>query len=234
MQVISRILTREGFIQGGYIINMFAHSKFARSVVLFAVVLTALLAIVMVVSPENIVQGKAAAQSTSVTGLDNDPNLISAVQQATVAHRGQQISTPLYIHVLKSDATWAFGTIAVAAQAQSEGGPESYLFIAKLTTHWEAAIEFTVQFEQWLSQVPQNVVSANEKQVLDTSGSHIAGDGSAQLGFPFPIGERWTYTGGPHHYCGDNFAQCRGGSDRPWSSLEPVMNFQVSAQDRSK
>jgi len=122
--------------------------------------------------------------------------------------------------VLKSDTIWAFGTVAVAAPAQSEGGPESYLFIAKLTTHWEAAIEFTAQFEQWLSQVPPNVVSANEKQVLDISGIHTAGDGSSQLGFPFPIGERWTYTGGPHHYCGTGFASCLGGSDRPWSSLD--------------
>lgn len=61
-------------------IDMFTHTKFARAVALVAVILIALFAVVLVINPQGVVQGKAAAQSTLVAGLDNDPNLVFAVQ----------------------------------------------------------------------------------------------------------------------------------------------------------
>lgn len=138
---------------------------------------------------------------------NNELNL--AVSSALIKQRSQ-ITNNIGVFSVKYVDKWAFGLATIGVQTEG-GGPDGYLFIAQESeTGWKIAIESSAQFREWIAEAPDKLVSEPEKSVL--IGRQSRGDGSAQLGLPWQVGETWRLTGGPHSN--------NGSGSRPWSALD--------------
>jgi uncharacterized repeat protein (TIGR01451 family) len=131
------------------------------------------------------------------TGYAQTDDLTAAVEQAVVVYLGNQLSTEVIVSNVKQDTNWAFGSVYIPASENSPS-PRTFLFLARFhNDNWEAVLDTELLFQEWLAQLPDTLVSKNEKAILSI-GPTLAGDGSGQLSLPWPTGETWTLTGGPH------------------------------------
>ncbi len=128
--------------------------------------------------------------------------LITAVKQAAIS-RNNNLSASDII-VMESNIRyfngWASGTVATESNQTNEAGPEGFLFLARQSTNgWQIAFHHDLLFKQWLSQTPDAVFDTNAKSALGMMvGLSPQGDGSSQLGLPFPVGQTWCFMGGAH------------------------------------
>ncbi|MBI3160497.1 MAG: peptidoglycan DD-metalloendopeptidase family protein, partial [Chloroflexi bacterium] len=169
-----------------------------------------------------------ATQSTSVTEIetpmaptytptvdatatiDQQTLLTQRVREAVSGFLGYVPITELIVSNVEYFDNWAFGTVAVTANPGVEASPFGYLFIAQSNSHeWRVAIEHTTLFSEWILEVPDELVSQEQKDIL-TAVSAL-GDGAALLSLPWATGQTWILTGGPHS---------NDGTGRPWSSLD--------------
>ena len=147
-----------------------------------------------------------------VSIVDSPINLQDAVRKA-ITEKGEMLNpTDLIVSVISNDNVWAFGTVAIKASSAHGTGPEGFLFLAKNSPNgWQAALEYTLEFQIWASQAISSIALPEEIKTLVQSSS-ATGESSAQLSLPWTINETWKLTGGPHSN--------EGGSARPFSALD--------------
>jgi LasA protease len=109
---------------------------------------------------------------------------------------------------------WQTGTFTLAAWPGVEGDePRVYLYVAQRQgSAWTAAIEGSSAFAPLATRALATLSGTSSADLLSTALASTSGDGSARLSLPWKTGKTWRLTGGPHSF--------RGGSSRPWSSLD--------------
>jgi hypothetical protein len=111
------------------------------------------------------------------------------------------------VEIVAQEGGWAYGTATIPAGGEHDA-PEVFFFLAHDDgASWFAELRFTPGFDTLLAQAPAAFPSPEIRGTLD--GFTIAGDGSADMAFPFPVGQAWQFNG-PHPNSG-------GGA---WSSLD--------------
>ena len=104
--------------------------------------------------------------------LDQTSDVVEITQTATkalVAFLGEQPTNEVVLasDTLKISGGWAFGTIVIKATPNVESGPEAHYFLAKQTGgNWQAAIEYTQTFKDWLKNSPDGLVNPDLKKLL--------------------------------------------------------------------
>ena len=105
----------------------------------------------------------------SLNSADNDSQMIEvAAKTALVKKLGQEPTTKygLSNESLKVVGDWAFGIITIAPVGEGAGPGASYFLARKINNIWEAKIEYTDEFREWLKISPNGLVSAELKQTL--------------------------------------------------------------------
>ena len=166
----------------------------------------------------------------AVTPLEGDiaeiPRVIDAVKTAVFSyHENFQAPPPIYgmvTTVIRIQEKWAFGIVGVKSPPQQEGNPSSaYLFLGlKNAEEWEITLETQPAFSDLVKNASEEIVHKPVKENLLQGNDQPdpLGIGSAQLSLPFPTGETWSFTGGPHR---DGFLNDDGSSDvNTWSALD--------------
>jgi len=147
-------------------------------------------------------------------------SLSEAVETAAIAHLGGE---PAYGMIfdpasVKQVDNWAIGAVGLVADPQSHNGPGWLIFLAQQqNTGWVASIGGTSLFWEWFTQIPDTLLSPEVKQILSASFNTDAVSGlstaTPNLSLPFPVGQTWTLSSGPHSDHG-------AGQPRPWNSLD--------------
>jgi LasA protease len=207
-------------------------------------------AVLLVILISLILTGLASSFTTAVYAQPRDAqtaNIEKAVIKAVTNLKGSAPTHGAFVDIkrVSADNVWAFGSIALLtpkkeqpkdeAEASLYQIPEGRLWLARLTSkRWEAAIDFTPVFDQWLQEAPLGVMNAEEKAILGSGGTASlsveenvllgsAGTESSsatvtttsipdgQFSLPWTTGQTWRFSGGPHGWAG---------TPRPWSSLD--------------
>lgn len=96
---------------------------------------------------------------------------------------------------------WAFGMVVLRA-GDDHGSPHLFLYLARENNNqWQIMVEGTRIFRDQLQLAPSSLISSDSRSNLlidPLQNNSLNGDGSANLGFPFPVGETWLFSGGPH------------------------------------
>lgn len=120
----------------------------------------------------------------------------SAIRVALEAHRGSQIKSQLFITPINTVGDWTFGIVAVAVLDNSDGAPESYLYISRqFPSKIEVGFEYTGEFGNLLTQAPNGLISEAARSAIVFNAQGI---GDSQLSLPWQTGESWNFTSGPH------------------------------------
>lgn len=113
------------------------------------------------------------------------------------------------------DGAKGFGAVVYPVPDNEKGMPYAMFYIAhQVNGRWQVALEYTPLFYALLADLPPTLIGAEHKALL-LSGSSLdstQGDASLQLNFPFPVGETWAMTGGPHHRLGS--------AGKPWGATD--------------
>lgn len=157
-----------------------------------------------------------ANAQTGMPTMQPEEELIMAVEQAIKEYRGLSPEENIDVVNIKTTQDWTFGTITIFVSERIEA-PELFLFLAKkLEQRWYVAIEYTQTFQNWVKEVPDEVISPQTKLVIGIDPRILTGDTSAQLSLPWAVGETWWFTGGPHPY----YSKGPGSAGNVWSSLD--------------
>ena len=128
-------------------------------------------------------------------------DLEQAVVEAVRAMMGEENVPGVIVENIMTAEDWAFGTAAVPARGE-DGAPEGFLFLGRYEeARWQIALSGQPEFEAWRNLAPDSFPLMRRS---DLTAQGILGDGSAQLGLPWRVGEVWTLTGGPHTNQGYN------------------------------
>jgi murein DD-endopeptidase MepM/ murein hydrolase activator NlpD len=141
-----------------------------------------------------------SAQAQGVATADD------AIRQAVANAKGAGPDT-LIIRVIGERTGWVYASATVPATTDEDAPIVTYVLAHENRNGWFAELRYTDAFNQLLQQAPADFPNANVRSALN--GISLAGDGSADLSFPFPVGETWRFNG-PHP----------NGAGRPWSSLD--------------
>ncbi|NCC35763.1 MAG: M23 family metallopeptidase, partial [Chloroflexia bacterium] len=157
--------------------------------------LVALLLVVLLVAP---LAGQASATVVTATGEQTD-TLADAVARTLAEHLAPQPLPAISVSDIQYVDNWAFGNVVAPAPLDSAASPRTWLFLAqqRQPQGWEVALDIDPNFTQWVMLTPPGLLSQDEQRVLGSSISP-QGDGSGELSLPWPTGETWTLTGGPH------------------------------------
>jgi murein DD-endopeptidase MepM/ murein hydrolase activator NlpD len=129
-----------------------------------------------------------------------------AAQRAVAAISGAPAESVI-VAVVAQEGAWSYGTAAVPGDAEHDA-PDVYFYLAHDSgSGWIAEIRFTPGFSELLAKAPGSFPTPDIRATLD--GFTIAGDGSADMAFPFPVGQAWQFNG-PHPNSGSGV----------WSSLD--------------
>ncbi|EKS8367178.1 peptidoglycan DD-metalloendopeptidase family protein [Bacillus thuringiensis] len=136
-------------------------------------------------------------------------------QKRTLGEETQIVDTQVQVNVkrLSNDEHWAFGSVVILAPNVTGVFPEGKLFIAKhSTTNWQVTFEGMDLFSELSQQIPDVMMSAQEKKAFSLLGNAQAlSQNRTELRLPYEKGQSWVMSGGPHGWSG---------SDRPYSSLD--------------
>lgn len=117
-------------------------------------------------------------------------------------------STGTQVNVFREErAGWAFGSAVRLAPAEADAYPDGWLWLARRSEsgRWRVALEGSAEFATLSGQAP--VLAAAER----TAFAGLAGgraereqaiDYRTGMRLPYAIGQKWTYTGGPHQMSG--------------------------------
>jgi murein DD-endopeptidase MepM/ murein hydrolase activator NlpD len=153
-----------------------------------AIVIAGLL-ILTAMSPWFVPGGRAAP-----TLAQTSPDLTTAVQLAASETPGVP-NAGLIVRPVAAQGEWAYGT-ATSPAAGDHGTPVTRFFLGRLADDgWTIVFRYTDAFSILLAEAPASFPTLAIRATLD--GFTIAGDGSSQLGFPFPAGQTWSFAG-PH------------------------------------
>ena len=129
----------------------------------------------------------AALLLTLVLAPPVEPALDDAVVAAVPA---REESTGTEVNVLREDHPgWAFGSAVRLAPAEEEAYPDGWLWLARRSEsgRWRVAMEGSPEFAGLAGD------RAEQAQAVDyRTGMRL----------PYAVGQKWTYTGGPHQMSG--------------------------------
>lgn len=136
------------------------------------------------------------AYSVVVPPESSTLDLEQAVVDTVLAALGAENVASVIVANIVTEGSWAFGTAAVPAQGEG-GAPEGFLFLGRREGEkpWQIALSSQLEFEVWRNLAPASFPLLRRSDLTTQS---TLGDGSAQLGLPWEVGEAWTLTGGPH------------------------------------
>lgn len=119
---------------------------------------------VTTVEPTN----EPVASVDSISVISEKEKIETAAKIAFVKKIGQEPTTKygLSEESLKIIDNWAFGIITVAPVGEGAGPGASYFLARKVNNVWEAKIEYTVEFKEWLKISPDGLVNMDLKKVL--------------------------------------------------------------------
>lgn len=133
-----------------------------------------------------------ATGSTAAQGFTSPDE---AARQAVAAAKGVAPDL-LIVRVIAEAGSWAYGTTAIPAPAGDHGVPVVTFFLAHDPGDgWIAELRYTAAFDALLTSAPANFPTPEIRAALEGFG--LAGDGSADLSFPWAVGEAWRFNG-PH------------------------------------
>jgi murein DD-endopeptidase MepM/ murein hydrolase activator NlpD len=135
------------------------------------------------------------------------PSAEAAIRQTVADVRGVDPAV-LIVNITDETGEWAYGSATVPAGPDDHAPLVSYA-LAHIDGGWIAELRYTDAFNALLRQAPSDFPNPAVRAALD--GINLAGDGSADLSFPFPVGERWRFNG-PHPNSPE--------PGRVWSSLD--------------
>jgi LasA protease len=218
--------------------NDFIHQRSSHTLVLLIVLLGLVL------------PGLVSSIATEVhakPGEIQNANIEKAVIKAITKLKGAPPAHGTFVDVkrISEDSAWAFGSLALLTPKKEKPKdeaeahlydevPEGRLWLARQTNNgWEAAIDYTPVFDNWLKEAPRSVVSTKEKEILGSAGPESSSDDvttadalsssssdevveaasipDSKLSLPWAPGQRWRFSSGPHGWTG---------MARPWSSLD--------------
>lgn len=105
------------------------------------------------------------------------------------------------------NSSWEVGTLTVPGE-----DPQPFLYVAQRgPSGWTAAVEGTDVFAGLVEQGSAGMAGTSSAALLLTAQGTAAG-GSARLSLPWPKGQTWRLTGGPHN--------TYGAKSRPWSAID--------------
>jgi hypothetical protein len=92
----------------------------------------------------------------------------TAAKKAFVNEVGQEPTTKygLSEESLKINNDWAFGVLTIAPIGEGAGPGAHYFLARKINNVWEAQIEYTNKFKEWLKISPDGLVDPDLKKVL--------------------------------------------------------------------
>jgi hypothetical protein len=128
-----------------------------------------------------------------------------AIRQVVANAQGVDPSI-LIVKITAETGEWAYASAVVPAGPEDDAPIVSYA-LARNNGGWIAELRYTDAFNALLRHAPADFPNPAVRAALD--GINLAGDGSADLSLPFPIGETWRFNG-PHP----------NGPGRIWSSLD--------------
>jgi hypothetical protein len=104
--------------------------------------------------------------SPSVVGDKSEIEI--AAKKAFVERIGQEPTTKygLSDESLKVVDNWAFGVITTAPLGEGSGPGANYFIARKMNGIWDASMEYTNEFKEWLKLSPAELVDADLKKVL--------------------------------------------------------------------
>lgn len=125
------------------------------------------------------------------------------------------------------EGEWAFGMAVVKVPDGVHGEPDLRLFVARREAgQWQVAMEYTAQFYDWATEMPDTLIGFGQKQNLRSAAqartSVPRGNPVSRLSLPYEMDTGWMLLGGPH---GNN-----GNSLRPWSALD--LNPDLSSSEK--
>lgn len=128
-------------------------------------------------------------------GLAQGSDDLAAAAQSAVAADFGVPADQIVITIVAQDGDWAYGT-GVNPGDGEDGNPETRFFLAhNEPVGWNVALRYTSDFDLLLRSAPSGFPTPEIRSTLD--GFSAAGDGSSQLGFPFPTDQTWGFQG-PH------------------------------------
>ncbi|HDR3903126.1 TPA: peptidase M23, partial [Bacillus cereus] len=152
---------------------------------------------------------------TPETSIKHAVLQVLSQQKKTLGEEPQITETQVQVNVkrLSNDEHWAFGSVVILAPNVTGAFPEGKLFIAKKSNaNWKVALEGTALFSELSQQIPDVMMSAQEKKTFSVLGNAQApSQNRPELRLPYEKGQYWVMSGGPHGWSG---------SDRPYSSLD--------------
>ncbi len=113
----------------------------------------------------------------------------------------------LIVRFIAETGGWAYASATQPAGSDQDAPIVTYVLAHNTGDGWIAERRFTAEFDALLRDAPADFPNAAVRAAID--GVNLAGDGSADLSFPFPVGETWRFNG-PHP----------NGPGRVWSSLD--------------
>ncbi|MBL8162136.1 MAG: fibronectin type III domain-containing protein, partial [Anaerolineae bacterium] len=119
---------------------------------------------------------------------------------------------------VKQSDKWAIGAVGIMAAPETHASPSWLIFLAQQRdAGWVVSIGGTTEFWEWFNQIPDSLLTPEVKQILSASfNTNVETNASSptpNLGFPFPVGQTWAFSGGPHNNKG-------AGWPRPWNALD--------------
>ncbi len=159
--------------------------------------------LVIVIISLLVVPARAYAQ------YDETTDIRRAVEQALVSRPlDLYLGTPTVNPSISRSGDWALAAIVLHPDRVGEDEPSGGLFAIahRQPSGWNAALQGSEQFLRWLPSVPTALLSDAAKRFLgeprpqgsSTSDLVPLGNAAARLSLPYPTGESWLFSGGPH------------------------------------
>jgi LasA protease len=147
----------------------------------------------------------AALLLTLVLTPPVEPALDDAVAAAVPT---REESTGTQVNVLRQEpAGWAFGSAVRLAPAEPDAYPDGWLWLARRSEsgRWRVAMEGSPEFAGLSGRAP--VLNVAERTAFagltgDRAEREQAVDYRTGMRLPYAVGQKWTYTGGPHQMSG--------------------------------
>ncbi|PJF22684.1 MAG: hypothetical protein CUN56_04775 [Phototrophicales bacterium] len=112
----------------------------------------------------------------------------------------------MFDHMTQID-DWVFGVVTMPG-SQDHGEPISRYFIGYYDNGWNVALRYTSNFDSLMDASPVGLIPENIRNIFVTANAL----GSVSLSLPFPVGQTWTLSGGPH--------AADGNASNPWNALD--------------
>ncbi|MDA2639423.1 peptidase M23, partial [Bacillus cereus] len=145
---------------------------------------------------------------TPETSIKHAVLQVLSQQKKTLGEEPQITDTQVQVNVkrLSNDEHWAFGSVVILAPNVTGAFPEGKLFIAKhATTNWQVALEGMDLFSELSQQIPDAMMSAQEKKAFSLLwNAQALSQNRPELRLPYEKGQSWVMSGGPHGWSGSD------------------------------